>query len=117
MSKQLNKTFRKIRLRPAQQIVLSFLVLIVAGTILLALPISQASNQANFLDHIFTATSAVCVTGLVTNVTVETYSIFGQSVIILLMQLGGLGPCKPALAGVYRGSPARWKHLTSHSAN
>jgi trk system potassium uptake protein TrkH len=91
MSKQLNKTFRKIRLRPAQQIALSFLALIFAGTILFALPISQASNQANFLDHIFTATSAVCVTGLVTNVTVETYSIFGQSVIILLMQLGGLG--------------------------
>lgn len=91
MTKQLNTTFRKIRLRPAQQISLSFLALIVLGSLLLALPISQGSGQANFLDHVFTATSAVCVTGLVTNVTVETYSIFGHSVIILLMQLGGLG--------------------------
>jgi trk system potassium uptake protein TrkH len=91
MSKQLNKTFKKIRLRPAQQIALSFLVLIIIGTILLALPFSQASGEANFLDHLFTATSAVCVTGLVTHVTVEAYSIFGQSVILLLMQLGGLG--------------------------
>jgi trk system potassium uptake protein TrkH len=82
---------KEFRMRPAQQIALSFLVLIAIGTTLLSLPISQASNQATFLDHLFTATSAVCVTGLVIHPTVEAYSLFGQIVILLLMQLGGLG--------------------------
>lgn len=91
MSRQLNKTVKKIRLRPAQQIALSFLALIITGSFLLALPISHANSHASILDHIFTATSAVCVTGLTPNVPVETYNLFGQSVLILLMQLGGLG--------------------------
>jgi trk system potassium uptake protein len=89
-----NRVFFKskvFRLRPAQQIALSFIVLITIGTVLLSLPISQASNEASLLDHLFTATSAVCVTGLVIHPTVETYSIFGQTVILVLMQLGGLG--------------------------
>ncbi len=83
-----NKIFQ---MRPAQLIALSFLVLIFTGSVLLSLPISQASGEATLLDHVFTATSAVCVTGLVTHTTVETYSLFGQTVIIFLMQLGGLG--------------------------
>lgn len=91
MSYRINKAYKKIHLRPAQQIALSFLALIVGGTFLLSLPISQASNDVSLIDNIFTATSAVCVTGLVTRVPLETYSLFGQSVIMLLMQLGGLG--------------------------
>src|SRR5690554_952923 len=91
MSYRINKAYKKIHLRPAQQIALSFLALIVGGTFLLSLPISQASNDVSFIDNVFTATSAVCVTGLVTRVPLETYTLFGQSIIMLLMQLGGLG--------------------------
>ncbi len=91
MSNRLFFKSKVFRLRPAQQIALSFLVLITIGTILLSLPISQASNQATILDHLFTATSAVCVTGLVIHPTVEAYSMFGQTVIMILIQLGGLG--------------------------
>ncbi len=91
MSYQINRFFKKIHLRPAQQIALSFLILIVVGTLLLSLPFAQASGDVSFIDNLFTATSAVCVTGLVTRIPLETYTMFGQSVILLLMQLGGLG--------------------------
>jgi len=82
---------KSFKLRPAQQIALSFLGAIIIGTILLALPISHTSSSISLLDHFFIATSAVCVTGLTPQVTVEAYTLFGQSVILILMQLGGLG--------------------------
>lgn len=82
---------KQIKLRPAQQIALSFLFVILVGTVLLALPISTKVSGVPLLDHFFIATSAVCVTGLAPLVTVDTYSVFGQTVIILLMQIGGLG--------------------------
>jgi trk system potassium uptake protein len=79
-------------LSPAQQIALSFFGVIFVGTILLSLPISNHPNQAaTVLDHLFTATSAVCVTGLTTIVVVEQYTLFGQVIILGLMQIGGLG--------------------------
>jgi trk system potassium uptake protein len=79
-------------LSPAQQIALSFFSVIFVGTILLSLPISNHPNQAaTVLDHLFTATSAVCVTGLTTIVVVEQYTLFGQVIILGLMQIGGLG--------------------------
>lgn len=80
-------------LKPAQQIVLSFAGVILTGGFLLWLPISnQASaTPAPFLDHLFTSTSAVCVTGLATVIPAYQYSLFGQIVIIFLMQIGGLG--------------------------
>lgn len=79
-------------LTPAQQIALSFFGVIFIGTVLLALPISNNPQQyATVLDHLFTATSAVCVTGLSTIVVADQYSLFGQMVIIGLMQVGGLG--------------------------
>ncbi|MGL5540813.1 MAG: potassium transporter TrkG, partial [Erysipelotrichaceae bacterium] len=77
---------------PVQKIASSFLLVIFTGALLLTLPISNKDgNWLNFLDALFTSTSAVCVTGLTTVVTVETYTLFGQIVLIFLMQIGGLG--------------------------
>ena len=71
---------------------LSFLVVILVGSLLLSLPVSSASGDAvPYLDALFTATTATCVTGLVTLPTVTTWSVFGQVVILVLIQVGGLG--------------------------
>lgn len=71
---------------------MSFLVTILLGSLLLALPISSADGKAvPYLDALFTATTSTCVTGLVTLPTVSTWSVFGQIVILLLIQIGGLG--------------------------
>ncbi|MBO5306180.1 MAG: potassium transporter KtrB, partial [Clostridia bacterium] len=83
---------KKITFSTTQIILLSFLVTILVGSALLALPISSASGKAvSYLDALFTATTATCVTGLVTLPTVSTWSVFGQVVILLLIQIGGLG--------------------------
>ena len=71
---------------------MSFLVTILLGSFLLALPISSADGEAvPYLDALFTATTSTCVTGLVTLPTVSTWSVFGQAVILILIQIGGLG--------------------------
>lgn len=73
-------------------IMLSFLGAIFIGSILLSLPISSATGKAvPYIDALFTATTATCVTGLVTIPTATSWSIFGQAVILLLIQIGGLG--------------------------
>ena len=73
-------------------ILLSFLSAILAGSILLSLPISSADGKATeFTDALFTATTSTCVTGLVVTPTVSSWSIFGQVVILILIQIGGLG--------------------------
>ncbi len=73
-------------------ILLSFFIAILLGTLLLSLPISSADGRPiPFLDALFTATTSTCVTGLVTLPTVSTWSVFGQIVILLLIQIGGLG--------------------------
>ena len=83
---------KKFSLTTTQIIMLSFLVVIFVGSLLLSLPISAASGEAiPYLDALFTATTATCVTGLVTLPTATTWSIFGQIVILLLIQIGGLG--------------------------
>ena len=83
---------KKFTLSTTQIILLSFLVTILIGSGLLALPISSASGEAvPYLDALFTATTSTCVTGLVTIPTVSTWSVFGQIVILLLIQIGGLG--------------------------
>jgi len=75
-----------------QMIMLSFLLGILLGSILLALPISSANgNAVPYIDALFTATTSICVTGLVTVPTVSTWSLFGQIVILFLIQIGGLG--------------------------
>lgn len=84
--------FRKIKLQPAQIIVFGFFLLILVGAVLLSLPFSTLpGHKVSFLDAFFTSTSAVCVTGLVVVDTGTTYTLFGQIVIILLIQAGGLG--------------------------
>lgn len=70
---------------------ISFIVTIAAGTLLLLLPFSTKSGQISFVDALFTATSAVCVTGLIVQDTATYFTPFGKIVICLLFQLGGLG--------------------------
>jgi trk system potassium uptake protein TrkH len=80
------------RLNPPFYVISGFAIVILIGAILLALPVSASSKESlNFLDSLFTATSAVCVTGLVVFDTGTVYSLFGQIVIMILIQLGGLG--------------------------
>ncbi len=83
---------KKLSLSTTQVILLSFLITILLGSFLLALPISSADGKSvGYLDALFTATTSTCVTGLVTLPTVSTWSVFGQVVILLLIQIGGLG--------------------------
>lgn len=80
------------KLSTSQFILLGFLSVILLGSILLALPISAADGKAvPYLDALFTATTSTCVTGLVTLPTVTSWSVFGQVVILMLIQVGGLG--------------------------
>ncbi|MDY4784538.1 potassium transporter TrkG [Pygmaiobacter massiliensis] len=80
------------RLSPARVIVGSFLAVILCGTLLLMLPFStKAPGGIPFLNALFTATSATCVTGLVVYDTFSAFTLFGQVVIMLLIQIGGLG--------------------------
>lgn len=80
------------KLNPAQILVLGFAAVILIGAMLLNLPIASKSGESiGFIDALFTATSAVCVTGLVVVDTGIYWSVFGQVVIILLIQVGGLG--------------------------
>ncbi len=86
------KKYFTFRLSTTQIIMLSFLLVILTGSALLSLPVSSADGTAvDYLDALFTATTATCVTGLVTVPTGPTWSLFGQSVILLLIQIGGLG--------------------------
>lgn len=79
-----------IGLNPARLFVLSFLGLILIGTILLLLPIST-TGSISLIDALFTTTSAVCVTGLVALDTNKDFTLFGQTVIMVMIQAGGLG--------------------------
>lgn len=74
-----------------QWLVLSFLSVIVLGSILLQTPWAIQSGSGSYIDSLFVATSAVCVTGLVTVDTGTHWTVFGQLVIMLLIQIGGLG--------------------------
>ncbi len=83
---------KKMRISSIQIILLGFFAIIMAGSFLLWLPISCESGESvRYIDALFTATTATCVTGLVTLPTVTTWSIFGQCVILILIQIGGLG--------------------------
>lgn len=77
---------------PAQVLVLGFALIILMGAIILMLPVSNAAGQVTDpLTALFTATTSVCVTGLVVVPTYSHWSFFGQCVILLLIQTGGLG--------------------------
>lgn len=79
------------RLRPAQIVVAAFAAVILAGTFLLMLPIASQDEPADFLLALFIATSATCVTGLSPVDTAIQWTGFGQTVILALIQIGGLG--------------------------
>ncbi|HCC07466.1 MAG TPA: Trk family potassium uptake protein [Clostridiales bacterium] len=81
-----------IKYSPTQTLVLGFLAIIFLGASLLSLPISTNNEVVtSFLDALFTSTSAVCITGLVVVNTLDHWSVFGQLVILVLIQIGALG--------------------------
>ena len=81
-----------VKLNPARILAIGFLSLILIGTFLLMLPIStNEGNELSFIDALFEATSAVCVTGLVVVDTGTTFTVFGEMVLLFLIQIGGLG--------------------------
>lgn len=82
--------FNRTVLNPAQLFILSFLVIILIGSFLLILP-NATYNGISYLDAFFTSTSAVCVTGLVVVDTGTHFTLFGQTIIMILIQVGGLG--------------------------
>ena len=83
---------KKISFSTTHIILISFLIVILVGSILLSLPISVKNGvNINFIDVLFTATTSTCVTGLVTVPTYSTWSLFGQIIILILIQIGGLG--------------------------
>ena len=83
---------KKRRMTPFQFIIFGFAGVILAGTLILMLPISSKNAMVTpFHEALFTSTSAVCVTGLVVQDTATYWSVFGQGVILILIQIGGLG--------------------------
>ncbi len=83
----LNSIFTK----PAQTVVISFIIVILVGTLLLKMPVMSVNGNIKFIDALFTVTSAVCVTGLAVVDTAIHFTIYGKIVIMLLIQIGGLG--------------------------
>ena len=95
----MSKIIRKKHLTSFQLIILGFAGVILLGTILLMFPIATLENVPTpFSEALFTATSAVCVTGLVVKDTGSYWSVFGQTVILVLIQIGGLGVVTVAAA-------------------
>lgn len=88
----IKKHLHKVELNPPRVLTLGFGTLILIGALLLNLPIASKSGESiGFINSLFTSASAVCVTGLVVVNTAKYWSLFGQIVIILLIQMGGLG--------------------------
>ena len=89
----------KDHLTSFRMIILSFVLMILAGAVLLCLPWASAGGEkVSFLDALFTSTSAACVTGLVVFDTATKWTLFGRIVILLLIQVGGLGVVTMAAA-------------------
>lgn len=87
----IHKDKKKRVFSPTRRIAFSFFMVIIIGSLLLSLSISNQGTVIPYLDHLFIATSATCVTGLVPIVVAEQYTLFGQLVILALIQIGGLG--------------------------
>lgn len=86
------RIFLRDQMTSFRVILVGFILLILAGALLLSLPIASASLvRTPFLDALFTSTSAACVTGLVVRDTATYWSLFGRTVILILIQIGGLG--------------------------
>jgi trk system potassium uptake protein TrkH len=80
---------KKTRLTPTQTLVIGIIFVILIGAVLLKLPISN-NKPIKFIDSLFVSTTSVCVTGLTTVVIAEQFTVFGQVVIMCLIQIGGL---------------------------
>ena len=92
LNKYIQVVYRKNGFSPLPVIAMSFAGLILLGSVLLSLPVASAGETpVRWFDALFTATSAVCVTGLVVVDTGTAYSAFGHVVLLILIQLGGLG--------------------------
>ena len=90
--KEIHRLRWKKGLSPAQSIAIAFAVIILIGTALLSLPVASRTGEAhNVVDALLAATSATCVTGLVPGDTFTMWSDFGQTVLLILIELGGLG--------------------------
>lgn len=87
----MKKRTAKAKRTTTRVVALGFALTILIGALLLTLPISTRTGEMNFLNALFTATSATCVTGLIIADTFQNWTIFGQMVIISLIQIGGLG--------------------------
>ena len=86
------KNSKRLRISPSLKIIAGFVMVILIGTLLLCLPISNNDGHwLSFVDSFFTSTSAVCVTGLIVVDTAVQFTLFGKIVILLLIQIGGLG--------------------------
>ena len=90
--RRLSSFIEEIAAHPAQTILLSFLLVILTGTLFLMMPFTASGDKGlSFLDALFTSTSAVCVTGLIVVDTAIAFSIYGKLIILVLIQIGGLG--------------------------
>lgn len=87
---ELHINFKRALINPAQLFILSFLIIILGGSFLLILP-NATYTTISYMDALFTSTSAVCVTGLAVVDTGTHFTLFGQSIILILIQIGGLG--------------------------
>lgn len=93
--------FKKQRLNPTKMIAAGYCIMILIGTFFLWLPISnRGGNFTPFIDALFTATSATCVTGLVLHDTYTYWTTFGQVILLILMQMGGIGFMTFAISAV-----------------
>lgn len=86
-----SKRLMALNIQPSALILLSFLFLISCGTLLLLLPRATVSGSISLIDSLFTATSAVCVTGLIVVDTATFFTPVGQAILMFLIQVGGLG--------------------------
>lgn len=87
---ELTMNIKRTMVNPAQLFILSFLVIILIGSFLLMLP-KASHSEITYLNALFTSTSAVCVTGLIVVDTGTHFTLFGQTIIMVLIQIGGLG--------------------------
>jgi len=89
---EFEKLLTAMKVSPARILILSYITVILSGSIILWIPIASSNGKPmSYIDALFTATSAVCVTGLTIRDTGSDFSLFGQIVIILLIQIGGIG--------------------------
>src|SRR4030042_126274 len=91
MAREIFRRLRPYGQMPQTLLIGGFAGVILVGTLFLLAPWSQTKGEVGFVDALFTATSAVCVTGLIVVDTGTAYTLFGQTVIVALIPIGGLG--------------------------